>query len=85
MIKRNPKSIDFTTCKRRLVQADFTGGDTTCDGGGVILREIDRRLQLTTAIAKRFPDTRRKKQIKHDYLSLLRQRVYGICLKEKAD
>ena len=73
MIKRNPKSIDFTTCKRRLVQADFTGGDTTCDGGGVILREIDhrlqltreidRRLQLTTAIAKRFPGTQENLEI----------------------
>ena len=80
MTKRNTKSIDFTSCKRRLVQADFTGGDITSDGGAVVLREMDRRLQLTSAIAKRFSDTRRKKQIKHDYLSLLRQRVYGICL-----
>jgi hypothetical protein len=74
------KPIDFTTCKRRLVQADFTGGDITSDGGAVLLREMDRRLQLTTAIANRFSDNRRKKQIKHDYLSLLRQRVYAICL-----
>jgi hypothetical protein len=80
MTKRNTKSIDFTSCKRRLVQADFTGGDITSDGGAVILREMDRCLHLTTAIAKRFSDTRRKKQIKHDYLSQLRQRVYGICL-----
>ena len=41
---------------------------------------MDRRLELTTAIAKHFPDRRRKKQIKHDCLSLLRQRVYAICL-----
>ena len=80
MTKCTTEPIDFTTCKRRLVQADFTGGDITSDGGAVLLREMDRRLQLTTAIANRFSDNRRKKQIKHDYLSLLRQRVYAICL-----
>ncbi len=80
MTKRTIKPIDFTTCKRRLVQADFTGGDITSDGGAVFLREIDRRLQLTSAIAQRFSDHRRKNQIKHDNLSLLRQRVYAICL-----
>ena len=60
MTKRNLKSIDFTSCKRRYVQADFTGGDITSDGGAVILMEMDRRLQLTAAIAKRFSDTPRE-------------------------
>lgn len=80
MTKCNTRSIDFTTCKRRLVQAEFTGGDITSDGGAVFLREIDRRLRLTKSIANIFTDNRRKKQIRHDYLSLLRQRVYAICL-----
>ena len=72
--------IDFTSCKRRLVQADFTGGDITSDGGAVLLKEMDRRLQLTSTISRNFIDNRRKKQITHDYLGLLRQRVYAICL-----
>lgn len=80
MTKCNTESIDFTTCKSRLVQADFTGGDITSDGGVVLLREIDRRLKLTASIARRFSDARRKKQIKHDHLSLIRQRVYALCL-----
>jgi hypothetical protein len=41
---------------------------------------MDRRLQLTSTISRKFTDSRRKKQVKHDYLSLLRQRVYAICL-----
>ena len=80
MTKCTIKQIDFTTCKRRLVQADFSGGDITSDGGVVLLREMDRRLKLTESIAHRFSDPRRKKQVRHDYLSLIRQRVYGICL-----
>jgi hypothetical protein len=51
MAKRTINTIDFTTCRRRLVQADFSGGDITSDGGVVLLREMDRRLKLTSAIA----------------------------------
>ena len=70
--------IDFTSCKRRLVQAEFSGGDITSDGGAVLLREMDRRLLLTATVAQHLRDSRRNRQIRHDYLSLLRQRVYGI-------
>ncbi len=80
MTKCTTRPLDFTTCKSRLVQADFSGGDITSDGGAVLLREMDRRLQLTSSVASHFTDQRRKKQIRHDYLSLLRQRVYAICL-----
>ena len=80
MTKCTIDRIDLTSCKRRLVQAEFTGGDITSDGGAVLLREMDRRLQLTSAVADRFTDRRRKKQVRHDYHSLLQQRVYGICL-----
>jgi hypothetical protein len=80
MTKCTTRPLDFTTCKRRLVQADFTGGDITSDGGAILLKEMDHRLQLTESIAHHFIDQRRKKQIRHDYLSLLRQRVYAICL-----
>ena len=80
MTKCTTRSLDFTTCKSRLVHADFSGGDITSDGGAVLLREMDRRLHLTQSIARHFTDPRRKKQIRHDYLSLLRQRVYALCL-----
>lgn len=80
MTKCTIDRIDLTSCKRRLVQAEFTGGDITSDGGAVLLREMDRRLRLTSAVADRFTDRRRKKQVRHDYHSLLQQRVYGICL-----
>ena len=80
MTKCTIDRIDLTSCKRRLVQAEFTGGDITSDGGAVLLREMDGRLQLTSAVANRFTDRRRKKQVRHDYHSLLQQRVYGICL-----
>lgn len=80
MTKCNTIPIPFTSCKRRLVQASFSGGDITSDGGSVLLREMDRHLKLTSSLAQMLDDDREKKKVQHDYLSLLRQRIYGICL-----
>lgn len=41
---------------------------------------MDHRLKLTSSMAQILEDGREKKKVQHDYLSLLRQRVYGICL-----
>ncbi len=41
---------------------------------------MDHRSGLTEALSSRFSDTRKRTRIQHDYLWLLRQRVYGICL-----
>jgi hypothetical protein len=80
MTKCTTSQISFTTCKRRLVQADFSGGDITSDGGIVLLREMDRRLNLTSSIAAILEDGRERKKVLHDHLSLLRQRIYGLSL-----
>lgn len=80
MTKCTTSRIDFTSCKRRKIQAEFTGGDITGDGGVLLLREMDRRLQLTETIAGCLADKRRRKRIRHDYVSLLRQRVYAMSL-----
>jgi hypothetical protein len=73
-------AFDFPALKRRKVQAEFSGGDITSDGGVLLLREIDRRLGLLEAVVAAIPDTRDPRYIEHSQLSLLRQRVYGLCL-----
>jgi len=72
--------FDFPALKRRKVQAEFRGGDITSDGGMLLLRRIDRRLGLLKAVDALTPDPRDQRYIEHSQLSLLRQRVYGICL-----
>ena len=42
-----------------------------------MLRQVDRRLGLLAAVDRVLPDPR---FIAHSQLSLLRQRVYGLCL-----
>jgi len=61
------------------VQASFTGGDVSSDGGLVLLRQVDRRLQLTATLAKRLPDLRDPTKVIHPLVTLLRQRIYGLC------
>lgn len=52
------KFIDFPALKRRKVQASFSGGDITSDGGVLLLRQADKRLNLMTVINRVIHDTR---------------------------
>ena len=80
MTKCTAPMLPFPRCQRRQVQAEFTGGDIPSDGGVILLRQVDRRLGLLAAVDRILPDPRDPRLIAHSQLSLLRQRVYGVCL-----
>ncbi|MFH0900561.1 MAG: IS1380 family transposase [Pseudomonadota bacterium] len=65
---------------RRKIEADFSGGQISSDGGGLLLREVDRRLRLTERLAACFTDHRKPDLIDHSVEELLRQRAYGLAL-----
>jgi len=69
----------FPAVKRRALRASFSGGDVTSDGGLPLLRQLDRQLGLTKALAQVLPDPRAPALIEHSHLALLRQRLYGLC------
>ena len=54
----NPELFQFPAVKKRQVAASFSGGDVTSDGGLPLLRQLDRRLGLTQAMAHALPDPR---------------------------
>jgi hypothetical protein len=62
------------------VNVAFDGGEVSSDGGSLLLRQADRYLGLTEAIARQIRDPRRRKSVEHTIRDLLRQRVYGIAL-----
>jgi hypothetical protein len=70
----------FPSCKSRKIQADFRGGDITSDGGGILLRQADRRLELTAQLSRCLSDPRRTKSCTHGQIDFLRQRIYGLAL-----
>jgi len=80
MAKSTAPVLPFPRCQRRHGQAEFTGGDITSDGGVLLLRQVDKRLGLLAAVDRVLPDPRDPRLIAHSQLSLLRQRVYGLCL-----
>ena len=72
-------SFDFPVANRRRIQAGFTGGDVSSDGGLLLVRQADRKLQLTATLAKHLPDARDPTKVIHPLVTLLRQRLYGLC------
>ena len=74
------KTLSFPALNCRKIEAEFNGGDITSDGGVLLLRQIDKQLGLIQSIDRILPDPRDQDQLVHSQLSLLRQRVYGLCL-----
>lgn len=76
----NPELFAFPAVKKRQVTASFSGGEVTSDGGLVLLRQADRKLGLSKALAMVLPDPRDPERITHPLLTFVRQRLYGLCL-----
>jgi hypothetical protein len=75
-----PPHFPFQHLDRREVVADFQGGRITSDAGALLLRELDSRLGLLDLFAACFSDHRDPDRIEHSLGSLLKQRVFGLCL-----
>lgn len=80
MTKCNTLPLQFSSCKRRKVEGEFRGGSISSDGGSLLLREMDQRLGLIRDVALQLDDTRRRASCVHDVETMLRQRVFGLCL-----
>ena len=80
MAECNRESLDFSRLSRRKISADFDGGRLTSDAGGLLLREVNRRLGLTRALAACIADPRDPKKIIHDVETMLAQRIGAIAL-----
>ena len=65
MPKCTKNRIDFGRFGRRVIEADFGGGDLSSDGGLLLLRQVDRHLGLSRAAAAAIPDPRDPERIRH--------------------
>jgi hypothetical protein len=72
--------LSFSSISRRRIVADFDGGRLTSDAGGLLLREVDRRIGLTEALAERIADPRDPAKTIHDLRTILVQRICGIAM-----
>jgi hypothetical protein len=74
------ESFSFTAHFSRRVQAEFTAGRVSSDGGALVLRETDRRINLLGRLANCFLDGRSPLLVKHNLSEMLAQRIYGLAL-----
>ena len=78
MKKIQGKRLVFSSTKGRQVEADFTGGQVSSDGGLLLAREVDRKLGLIRGVASRLSDERQSGKVVHEAETMLRQRVMGL-------
>jgi hypothetical protein len=60
--------------------ARFDGGTISSDGGALLLRQIDKRLNLLPRLAECFLDGRKQDLVEHSVHQMLAQRIYGLAL-----
>jgi hypothetical protein len=76
----NQSGFGFEACGKREIVARFDGGTISSDGGALLLRQTDKRLNLLPRLAECFLDGRNQEQIEHSILEMLSQRIYGLAL-----
>jgi len=70
----------FEACGSRQIVARFDGGTISSDGGALLLRQTDKRLNLLPRLAECFLDGRNQELVEHSILEMLSQRIYGLAL-----
>jgi hypothetical protein len=80
MTECNQETFAFTAHFSRRVEAGFTAGQVSSDGGAPLLREVDRKINLLCRLAGCFMDGRDPERIEHTVEEMLSQRIYGLTL-----
>jgi len=80
MTECKQSSFGFQDCGSREIVARFDGGTISSDGGAVLLRQTDHRLDLLPRLAQCFLDGRDQDRVQHSVQEMISQRVYGLAL-----
>lgn len=74
------KAIEFPSCKKRKVEAEFSGGSITSDGGVLLLGLADRQIGLSSSLQMVLKDDRMPGKVVHGLADMVMQRVFGLSL-----
>lgn len=80
MTECTQSGFGFEDCGSRKIVARFDGGTISSDGGALLLRQTDKRLNLLPRLAQCFLDGRNQDLVEHSILEMVSQRVYGLAL-----
>jgi len=74
------EAFRFAAHFSRRVEAGFTAGHVSNDGGALLLRQAERKINLLGRLAGCFGDGRNQERIEHTVEEMLAQRIYGLAL-----
>ncbi len=80
MTECTQQQFSFQALGRRKIVADFAGGTISSDGGGLLLKEVERARGWIRDLAGCFDDHRNPALIEHSVSALLKQRLFGLAL-----
>ena len=80
MTECNQEAFSFAPHFSRGVEAGFTAGQVSSDGGALLLRETERKINLLSRLAGCFTDGRNQELVEHRLGEMLAQRIYGLAL-----
>ena len=79
MNDHNAVLFELPSVRRKKVTASFDGGRLSSNGGVLLLREVERRLDLAGRLASCMTDRRDPSRISHDLAEMLRTRMFLIA------
>ena len=74
-----PQTVLFPDLFAKPLVATFDQAHASSDGGAILLKAVDRRLDLTARLAACLTDTRDPTRVTHALTDVLAQRVFGIA------
>src|SRR3989441_13321930 len=80
MTECSQSQFPFEAHFSRQVMGRFDGSQLTTDGGGLLLRQADRKICLLQRVTARFTDPPRRERVEHQLHPMLAQRIYGLAL-----
>jgi hypothetical protein len=80
MTECSQETFSFAPHFSRRVEARFTAGQVSSDSGALLLRQVDRKINLLGRLASCFSDGRSPLLVTHQLSEMLAQRVYGLAL-----
>jgi hypothetical protein len=80
MTECSQSQFSFEAHFSRQVVGRFDGSRLTTDGGGLLLRQADRKIGLLKRVVPCFTDARDPERIEHGLGERLTQRIYGLAL-----
>jgi hypothetical protein len=79
MTQNTKQMMLFKDISGKKVVADFNGGDVSSDGGLLFLREVEAQTGVIQSIVNVIHDKRHPGYVKHQFIHLLKQRVFQIA------